>query len=262
MGQIEMNRIITLTTDFGNRGHYAGSMKGVIYSINPDAVIADITHEIPAHDVFCAAFTLRGFIPYFPKGAIHVLVVDPGVGSSRKPIALEADGQFYVGPDNGVFTYVILESESFRAYEISNPKYSLPTVSFTFHGRDIFAPAAAYLSLGVCIEDLGKRVLDPFMLEIKEPEIGESEIVGEVIFEDTFGNLITNIPASRVDPDSRLQVSDFVINGFCKSYSEASEGELFAVIGSSGFLELSVNRGRASDLIKGASRKVYVTKNW
>jgi S-adenosyl-L-methionine hydrolase (adenosine-forming) len=256
-----MNRIITLTTDFGNRDHYVGSMKGVIYSINPDAIITDITHEIPFHDVFSAAFNLRGFIPYFPKETINLVVVDPGVGSSRKPIALEADEKFFVGPDNGVFTYVILESESFRAYEISNPKYFLPDISFTFHGRDIFAPVTAHLSLGVSIEDLGERLLDPLMLEIKEPEIGDREIAGEVIFEDTFGNLITNIPGSMVDSDSRLHVSDIVINGVCKSYSEASEGELLAVIGSSGFLELSVNRGRASDLIKCSSRKVYVRNN-
>ncbi len=256
-----MDRIITLTTDFGNRDHYVGSMKGVIYSINPDAKIADITHEIPAHDVFGAALTLRSIIPYFPEGTIHVLVVDPGVGSTRKPIALQADQKFYVGPDNGVFTYVILQSESFDAYEVSNPKYFLPRVSSTFHGRDIFAPAAAHLSLGVSIEDLGKRLLRPFTLEVREPEIGEGEVVGEVIYEDTFGNLMTNIPASIVDSDSRVHVCDFVINGICKSYSEASEGELLAIIGSSGFLELSVNRGRASDLIKCGSTKVYVRNN-
>lgn len=256
-----MKRIITLTTDFGNRDHYVGSMKGVIYTINPDVTITDITHEIPAHDVFSAAFTLKSFVPYFPKEAIHIVVVDPGVGSIRKPIVLEADEKFFVGPDNGVFTYVILESESFRAYEISNPKYFLSRVSFTFHGRDIFAPAAAHLSLGVSIGDLGKRLTNPFMLEIKEPDIGEGQIIGEVIYEDTFGNLITNIPGSMVDSNSRLCVCDIVINGVCKSYSDASEGELLAVIGSSGFLELSVNRGRASDLIKCRSRKVYVRNN-
>ena len=256
-----MKRIITLTTDFCNRDHYVGSMKGVIYSINPDATITDITHEIPVHDIFSAAFTLRSFIPYFPKETINIVVVDPGVGSSRKPIALEADEKFFVGPDNGVFTYVILESESLRAYEISNPKYFLPDVSFTFHGRDIFAPVAAHLSLGISIEDLGERLLDPFILEIKEPEIGDREIVGEVIFEDTFGNLITNIPGSMIDSDSRLSVCDIVINGVCKSYSQASEGELLAVIGSLGFLELSVNKGRASDLIRCRSRKVYVRNN-
>jgi S-adenosylmethionine hydrolase len=256
-----MNRIITLSTDFGNKDHYVGSMKGVIYTINPYVTITDITHEIPAHDVFSAAFSLRSFAAYFPKETIHIVVVDPGVGSRRKPIALEADDKFFVGPDNGVFTYVFLESESFRAYEISNPKYFLARVSFTFHGRDIFAPAAAHLSLGVSIEDLGKRLLNPFMLEIKEPEFGEEEVIGDVIYEDTFGNLITNIPGRMVDLNSRLYVCDIVINGVSKSYSEASEGELLAIIGSSGFLELSVNRGRASDLIKCRSRKVYVRNN-
>jgi S-adenosylmethionine hydrolase len=256
-----MSRIITLMTDFGNKDHYVGSMKGVIYSINPDAITTDVTHEIPAHDIFSAAFILKNFIPYFPKQTIHVVVVDPGVGSSRKPIILEADERFFVGPDNGVFTYVILGSESSRAYEISNPKYLLPRVSFTFHGRDIFAPVAAHLSLGVSIENFGKRLLNPFALEIKEPEVGDREIAGEVIFEDSFGNLITNIPGSMVESDSRLYVCDIVINGISKSYSEASEGELLAIIGSSGFLELSVDRGRASDLIKCRSRKVYVRNN-
>jgi S-adenosylmethionine hydrolase len=256
-----INRIITLTTDFGNKDHYVGSMKGVIYTINPDVTITDITHEIPAHDIFSAAFTLRGFIKYFPKETIHIVVVDPGVGSIRKPIVLEADEKFFVGPDNGVFTYVILESESFRAYEISNPEYFLSGVSFTFHGRDIFAPAAAHLSLGVPIGDLGKRLPDPFTLGIQEPEIGGEEIIGEVIYEDTFGNLITNIPGSMVDSNCRIYVCDILINGVCKSYSEVPEGELLAVIGSSGFLELSVNRGRASDLIRCRSRKVYVRKS-
>ena len=256
-----MNRIITLTTDFGNRDHYVGSMKGVIYTINSDVTITDITHEIPAHDVFSAAFTLRSFIPYFPKETIHIVVVDPGVGSIRKPIALEADERFFVGPDNGVFTYVILESESFRAYEISNPRYFLSRVSSTFHGRDIFAPAAAHLSLGVSIGDLGKDLLNPFMLEIKEPDIAGEEIIGEVIYEDTFGNLITNIPGSMVDSNCSLSACDVLINGVCKSYSEVPEGEPLAIIGSSGFLELSVNRGRASDLIKCRSRRVYVRKS-
>lgn len=255
------NRIITMTTDFGNRDHYVGSMKGVIYTINPNVIIADITHGIPAHNIFSAAFTLRSFVPYFAKETIHIAVVDPGVGSIRKPIVLEADEKFFVGPDNGVFTYVILESDSFRAYEISNPKYFLSGVSSTFHGRDIFAPAAAHLSLGVPIGDLGKSLPNPFMLEIQEPEIGEEEIIGEVIYEDTFGNLITNIPGSMVDSNSRLSACDVLINGVCKSYSEVPEGELLAIIGSSGFLELSVNRGRASDLIRCRSRKVYVRKS-
>jgi S-adenosylmethionine hydrolase len=256
-----MNRIITLTTDFGNRDHYVGSMKGVIYTINPDVIITDITHGIPAHDIFSAAFTLRSFIPYFPKETIHIVVVDPGVGSDRKPIVLEADENFFVGPDNGVFTYVMLEAESFRAYEISNPKYFLSGVSFTFHGRDIFAPSAAHISLGVSVRSLGKRLLNPFMLEIREPEIGKDETIGEVIYEDTFGNLITNIPGSMVGSNSTLYVCDILINGVCKSYSEAQEGELLAVIGSSGFLELSVYRGRASDLIKCGSRKIYIRNN-
>lgn len=256
-----MKRFITLTTDFGNSDHYVGSVKGVIYSINPDAGIADITHEIPSYDVLSAAFTLRCFSPYFPEGTVNVVVVDPGVGGERKPIALEADKKFFVGPDNGVFTYIILESESPRAFEISNPKYLLPDVSATFHGRDIFAPVAAHLSLGAPIEELGGRLDRPFTLRLKRPEIIGKEIKGEVIFEDKFGNLVTNIPGSIVDSDSTVYACDSAINGIRRSYSEASEGELLAVVGSSGFLELSVNRGRATDLIKCGSKNVYVRNN-
>ncbi len=252
--------MIVLLTDFG-QNEYVGVMKAVIYRIDGEAKVVDLCHDISAQSVIEASWVLKNNYKYFPEGAVFCCVVDPGVGSIRKPIVLEADEKFFVGPDNGVFACVMLEAESYRAYEISNPKYFLSAVSFTFHGRDIFAPAAAHLSLGVPIEDLGKRLLKPFILEIQEPDIREEEIIGEVIYEDTFGNLITNIPGSMVDSNCRLYVCDILINGVCKSYSEAPEGELLAVIGSSGFIELSVNRGRASDLIKCGSRKVYIRKS-
>src|ERR1700757_5075307 len=132
-----MRHIITLTTDFGLKDHYVGAMKGVIVSINPDVLITDITHEIPPQDIFKGAFILRNFYRYFPEGTIHIVVVDPGVGSRRKPIILEADKNIFVGPDNGVFTFIYRESKSVKVFEISNPKYILPNVSSTFHGRDI-----------------------------------------------------------------------------------------------------------------------------
>jgi S-adenosylmethionine hydrolase len=251
-----MRRIITLTTDFGLKDHYIGAMKGVILSINPDALIADITHEIPPHDVFRGAFVLRNFYRYFPQGTVHAVVVDPGVGSGRKPIAVEADKNIFVGPDNGVFTFVYRESKSVSVFEISNPKYILPSVSFTFHGRDIFAPVAGHLSLGVSIEDLGKKLKKPVLLPVKEPKVGREEIIGEVIYIDSFGNLVTNIPANLIEPESRVHIGKRIIRGISKSYADVREGEILAIIGSSGFLEISVNRGRASDVIKEKSVRV------
>jgi hypothetical protein len=246
-----MKRIITLTTDFGLKEHYVGAMKGVILSINPDVIIMDITHEIPPRDIFKAAFTLKNFYSYFPPGTIHIAVVDPGVGSKRKPIALEADNNIFIGPDNGVFTFIYRESKSVKSFEISNSKYTLPNISSTFHGRDIFAPAAGYLSLGVSVNDLGKRVMKPVRLPIKEPEVKEGKIIGEVIYVDSFGNLITNVAAYLVKPKSWIYIGGEVIKGISKSYSDVPKGKLLAVIGSGGFVEISVNQGSASELIEG-----------
>ena len=250
-----MRRIVTLTTDFGIKDHYVGAMKGVILSINPDALIIDITHQIPPQDTFSGAFTLRNFYRYFPQKTIHVAVIDPGVGSRRKPIALEADGYIFIGPDNGVFTLVYRESKSVKVFEISNPKYVLPNVSHTFHGRDIFAPAAAHISLGAPLEGLGKRVKKPVMISIKEPEIRSGEIIGEFIYVDSFGNLISNIPAKLIKPKSRIYVGRRIINGISESYADVQEGDLLAIIGSSGLLEISVNQGRASDIIRNRGKK-------
>jgi hypothetical protein len=251
-----MKRIITLTTDFGIKDHYVGAMKGVILSINQDVSIVDITHQIPPQDIFSGAFAIRNSYRYFPHGTIHIAVVDPGVGSKRKPLALEADGHIFIGPDNGVFTFVYRESKSFNVFEISNPNYVLPDVSHTFHGRDIFAPAAAHISLGISPENLGERVKEPVMISIKEPEIQGEEIIGEFIYTDSFGNLISNIPAELIKPGSRVYVGKKVINGISRSYSEAQRGELIAIIGSSGLLEISVNQGRALDIIKKRRRKI------
>ncbi len=245
-----MNRIITLTTDFGLKDHYVGAMKGAILSINPDVLITDITHEIPPQDIFRAAFTLRNFYSYFPKETIHIVVVDPGVGSRRKPIALEADNNIFIGPDNGVFTFIYRESKSVRSFEISNSKYTLPNVSPTFHGRDIFAPAAGHLSLGASINDLGIRVRKPVRLTIKEPEVERGKIIGEVIHVDSFGNLITNVPAHMVKPKSWVYIGGEVIKGISRSYSQVSKGKLLAVIGSGDFVEISVREGSASELIE------------
>ena len=244
-----MKHIVTLTTDFGIKDHYVGVMKGVMLSINPDILIVDITHQIPPQDIFSGAFTIRNFYRYFPQGTIHVAVIDPGVGSRRKPIALEADGYIFVGPDNGIFTFVCCESKSVKVFEISNPKYVLPNVSHTFHGRDIFAPTAARISLGASLEDLGERVKKTVRITIKEPEIRSGEIIGVFIYVDSFGNLISNIPAKLIKPKSRIYIGKRIIKGVSKFYAGVQEGELLAIAGSSGFLEISANQGRASDVI-------------
>ena len=251
LGEKQMGAIITLTTDFGSKDHYAGAMKGVILSINPDVTITDITHEVPPHDVFKGAFTLRNFYRYFPRRTIHVAVVDPGVGGRRKAIALEADGHIFVGPDNGIFTFIYRESKPYRAHEIKGHKHILSGISRTFHGRDIFAPVAAHLSLGVSVEDLGKRMRKPTELPIKGPELRRDEIIGEVIYIDSFGNLVTNIPAESVKSGSRVRIGETIIRGLSTSYSVVPKGRLLAIVGSSGFLEISVHLGRACDVIRG-----------
>lgn len=254
-----MKRIITFTTDFGGKDHYAGVMKGAALGINPDAVITDITHEIAKFNVTEAAFRLDSVYPYFPEGTIHVVVVDPGVGGSRKALAVESGGHFFVGPDNGVFSLVFGRYEDCTVVEITNHEYMLEDVSSTFHGRDIFAPAAAHLSLGVNIQELGNPVLSPALIDIPRPRVSGDEITGEVIYEDSFGNLITNISSEMVKSGSNIYIEQFRIDGVSNSYGEVGKGELLAIIGSSGLLEISVNQGSASKLFKMKRPVVRIT---
>lgn len=253
-----MSRIITLSTDFGLADHYVGSMKGAILDINPESSIVDITHEIPKYDITKAAFIIQNFYKYFPEDAIHVVVVDPGVGSERKPIIVETDQGTLIGPDNGVFSCVLEESGSSRVFEISSREHMLEDLSSTFHGRDIFAPVAAHLSLGVDVNELGKIFSSPTLLNLGKPQILDNEVVGEVIYEDSFGNLITNIPGDILERTSKIDLDGTIISSISSSYQDVSKGELLAIVGSSGLLEISVNQGSASKIIKG--RKITVTK--
>lgn len=245
-----MKRIITLTTDFGYEDHYTGSMKGVILGINDSVAIVDITHKIPRHNIFKAAYTVANFYKYFPENAVHVVVVDPGVGSNRRPIVIETDHGVFIGPDNGVFSLVINSSGRYEIYELTNDKYMLDNVSNTFHGRDIFAPAAAHISAGVEPKILGNVVLDPVRRRIKQPLVSDAEIVGEVIYADSFGNLITNIDENMVIGCSKIVIGNIIIDTVAKSYDDAETGEVLALIGSSGFLEIAVNQGSAANSIK------------
>ena len=244
-----MGNIITILTDFGTKDHYTGSIKGVIYGINPEAIIADITHEVPRHDIISASFLLKSFHGYFPRGTVHLVVVDPGVGSSRLPVAVSAGGQFFIGPDNGVFSLIYENSRELKIIAIENEDYMRSEISSTFHGRDVFAPAAAHISRGLPIEDLGSPLSSPVLLDFPEPAINGNEISGEILYTDTFGNMTTNIKGSNVPVNSTIIIDSHRIEHISASYSEAAEGELLALTGSSGYLEISVNRGSARELI-------------
>ena len=237
--------IITLTTDFGAGDHYVGVMKGVIAGINPSAVVIDITHGIEAYNIAEAAFKLHASYSYFPEGAIHVAVIDPGVGSARRAIAAEAGGYRFVGPDNGVFSMIFDKSGADQVVEIRNPEFMLSTVSATFHGRDIFAPAAALLSKGIALEELGDVLTSYESLDIQEAHDGGDVMTGKAIYADRFGNLITNIPGAVVADSCIIRAGDVTINSLSVSYTDGKEGELIALVGSSGFLEISVNKGSA-----------------
>jgi S-adenosylmethionine hydrolase len=242
--------VITLTTDFGAFDYFVGAVKGAILSINPLAVIADITHEIPPQDIEAAAFTLLASYQTFPAETIHVAVVDPGVGSARRPIVVKAGGQFFVGPDNGIFTYIYDREESHQVFHLTAEKYFRPSPSSTFHGRDIFAPVAAALSNGVKPKKLGSVITDQVRLKdsLKPEVLKNGDIKGRIIHIDRFGNCITNLMRDDVDPTKppTLRIKRKTIRTFQDFYSSASPNTLFAIWGSAGFLEISMNRESAA----------------
>ncbi|HEU4766749.1 MAG TPA: SAM-dependent chlorinase/fluorinase [Pyrinomonadaceae bacterium] len=237
-------RAITLLTDFGSADYFVGAMKGVILSINPHATIVDITHEIPAQDVAAGAFTLLAAYEAFPAGTIHVAVVDPGVGSARRPIVVSAAGQFFVGPDNGIFSHIYDRCSSFEAFHITASEYFRQPVSTTFHGRDIFAPVAAALSNDPDPSSFGPRISDPVRLSTsREPQI---------IHIDRFGNLITSITRDVFKEGTTLVVNGRTISALRNYFNEniGEAGEPFAIWGSAGFLEIAVNGRSAADILK------------
>ncbi len=241
---------ITLTTDFGTQDGYVAQMKGVIIGINPDARILDVTHGIRPFSIMEAALVLKGLAPHFPEGAIHVAVVDPGVGGGRRGVALRADKRFFVGPDNGLFSLVIPDDQPWEMREITNPDYTLPNPHPTFHGRDIFAPVAAHLSEGKPFEDVGPLVHDPRRLPVPEVKRMAHGLEGEVIYLDRFGNLTTNIEASMLDRPVKSVVLGIVeIHGISTFFCQGEEGKPLALVNSFGYLEIAVNRGDASEVL-------------
>lgn len=236
--------IIALLTDFGTRDYYVGAMKGVILSIAPSAVIVDITHEIEPQNICEAAFTLRACYRDFPAGAIFAAVVDPGVGSGRRSLVVESEGYYFVAPDNGLLSFVV--SDGARVFALTNERYFRAPVSNTFHGRDIFAPVAAHLSLGVGPEELGDEIFDPVRLAEGKATTSESGVKGEIIHIDRFGNLVTNVAFGDLPASYIVEINGRVIEKGCRYYAEANKGELFLIAGSAGFLEISVRDGSAA----------------
>jgi S-adenosylmethionine hydrolase len=241
-------RIITLTTDFGTRDPYVGTMRGVIFTIASDARVVDLTHEIAKQQITEGALVLQACRDYFPSGTIHLAVVDPGVGGPRRPVVIESRRQFFIGPDNGIFSYVL--DDSARGFELRNPSFQLSDPSDTFHGRDIFAPAAAHLSLGVEPARFGPEVRDFVRLEARKPVVYANTVRGEVIHVDSFGNLITNVSRELVDGVGRglpcvLEVSGRRIEGILRRYVDAAPGRLLALVGSAGLVEIAVRDGSA-----------------
>ena len=244
-----MPELITLTTDFGPAGPYVASMKGVILGILPGAVIVDISHEIQPQNIQQAAYMLDAATPYFPAGTVHVVVVDPGVGSARRPIAVFTDSACFVGPDNGVFSRIYQEENVREIRHLSTPDHHLPAVSHTFHGRDIFAPVAAHIAAGVPPSVLGPTITDPITIDFPAPEQRpDGSIRGQIIYTDAFGNLISNIPRQWLgdQPDWIFEIAETTIVGLNATYSQAPPGELIALGSSTALVEIAKCNGSAA----------------
>ncbi len=249
-------KIITLTTDFGLKDPYVAEMKAAIVGICPDAVIIDITHEVKKFDIRMGAFMLACATPYFPKGTIHVAVVDPGVGAQRRPLIVLTQQGIFVGPDNGVLVLAALKQDIIGAREITNPKLMLPDVSKTFHGRDVFAPAAAKLACGVPPNSFGPEVGEAIKPDFAKVTFDKGIIMGEVLHIDGFGNIITNIDAAhlgRLHAKGAINVNLRSYNGelkIGKTYAEAKLSEVLVLLGSQGYVEIAVNQGSAARKFK------------
>lgn len=275
-----MSSVITLTTDFGVDDAYVATMKGVILSINPEANIVDITHSIEPQNIRQAAFILGYNYRYFPKKTVHVAIVDPGVGSERRGIVLKTPSALFVAPDNGVLSYVINELSSnedltvqyskdqdlvtlgngFEAIAITEPRFWRHPVSTTFHGRDIFAPVAAALSLDISPYELGEKITSLQIFPIPKPVVDyQGNLAGNVLYVDHFGNLITNIKKSDLPgKDILIEAAGHSIQGITNYYAEGEE--LMAIIGSSGYLEISLKNGNAADFLNiGIGDEIKVT---
>jgi S-adenosyl-L-methionine hydrolase (adenosine-forming) len=253
--------IITLTTDFGLNDHFVGAMKGVLLETAPDAQIVDISHAVQPFDILDGALTISQAYTYFPAGTVHMVVVDPGVGTARRPIILTGDRHLFVAPDNGVLSLVYDREDRISVRHVTADHYFLQPRSNTFHGRDIFSPVAAYLAKGVDPERFGEEITDFVRFGVPRPKpVDERTLRGVVLKVDRFGNLITNITPTDVPwlfgssrPAFKIAVGKGQVARMCSNYSEGGPGEAFGILGSMGFLEIATNRGSAQQML-GASR--------
>jgi len=258
--------IITLTTDFGLNDHFVGTMKGVILNICPDAEIVDISHAVQAFDVLDGALAIAQSYYQFPSAAIHMVVVDPGVGSARRPIIVAGDRHLFVAPDNGVLSLVYAREERLRVHHVTAEHYFLQPVSHTFHGRDIFSPVGAWLAKGVDPSKFGDEIFDFVRFNLPKPKaVDANTMKGIVLKADRFGNLVTNITPEDLPvlfesshPPFKIAVGQREVTKICTTYVEGAPNELFGVLGSMGYLEIATNRGSAAQLA-GAAKGAEVT---
>lgn len=246
------SQLVTLLTDFGWQDVYVAVMKGAIASINPQISVVDLTHQIPPQDLIAGRFALLNAYPYFPHGTVHVAVIDPGVGSQRRGIAIKLAEGFLVGADNGLFSGVLQKQKAVAAVELTNSKYwRSDRPSTTFHGRDIFAPVGAHLANGVPLKELGKEIASDSLVKLSLPEvtIEKNQIIGCIQYIDRFGNLITNIAAQNLQLRQQVSIEQQLIP-WGNTYSDAKEGELIALVGSHGYLEIAVNCGNALEKLQ------------
>ena len=242
--------IIALLTDFGTQDYFVGAMKGVILSINKKAQIIDITHEIPPQNIQSASFTLRACYRDFPAKTIFTAVVDPGVGSDRRAILVETKDYYFIAPDNGLLSFIFNEDETFRVFELGNEKYFKHPVSDTFHGRDIFTPAAAHLSNGVKPNKFGDELKDFVIFEESKPrKISDDKIEAEIIHTDRFGNLISNLKKEDLFEDFTVLINETRISKTQRFFADANKSELFMIPGSAGFLEIAAFQDSAAKLL-------------
>lgn len=258
---MSISQLITLLSDFGLSDVYVGVMKGAIAQINPTLKVVDLTHEIPPQNIAAGRFCLMSAYPYFPDGTVHVAVVDPGVGGNRRaialharyPKALESATAFFVGPDNGLFSGILSQSQEIWAVELTNPDYwRTPEPSATFQGRDIFAPVGTHLASGVPLEQLGREIDPTTLVKLALPECtrGDRGVTGCIQYIDRFGNLVTNIPGSLVQGQTwSVEVSGLTLPGN-KTYSDTGVGRAIALVGSHGWVEIAVNSGNAQSQLQ------------
>lgn len=245
--------IITLTTDFGLQDYYVGALKGVMLNIAPDVRLVDISHDVPPQDIMAGAWVMQNAAPLYPKNTVHLVVVDPGVGTERKAIALKIEGHYFVGPDNGIFS-LLAKNNTFQAIHLTNKDYWRSAPSNTFHGRDIFAPVAAHLSTGVDLNELGEPIDELETYRWASPIADKDGLQGWILHVDKFGNLITNLSASIIDEvveekEVKIYVGNTILTDIVTTFGSVVEGEPAAYIGSSGMLEIAINKGDAQEML-------------